>query len=233
MSRKVYDDQTGAKEEWAKLKDATLKQKLQYLIEYYGLAALVVLAVIIFLATYIPACIRNSRPNVISGEFLMVEPSEEGIEELRLLMCENLGEDPEKIGISISNKLIDTEDISQLSTMSELIVARIMAKDVDFYYGPLDLLAGYINTEDYDGNYFASLYDFLPEDLVATLEAQGRLLYLQMADGTSFPYLINPNGSRLMDMLDLYDTTDGYIALVINSEHADALVELCRLIAEE
>ena len=228
--KKIYDNQTGAKEEWAKMKGQPLKKKLSYLWEYYGLTALAVLAAIIFLVSFVPSCIENRKPNVISGEFIFGELSDDGIEDLRLLLCEKMEKNPKRTNINVFSRMVDSEDVQQLSALREIIMAKIMAKEVDFFFANEDTLEAYMDPTDYEGCSFADLHAFLSDDLIAELESQGRVLYYTLDDGTSFPYLIDPSNSRLTEILELKGT--GYIGLVVNSKNPEGIVEFCKLIAE-
>jgi len=229
---KVYDNQKGAKDEWAKLKDAPLKTKLEYLAEYYIYYAIAFVAVVIFLATFVPSCIDNRRPIVISGEFMETGPTEEGIETLHTYLCDKFDLDIKKNNISLTERAIDTRDTTQVTTMHELVLARIVAEDVDFYFGSEDFLSSYMDLNEKDGSCFADITEFLPADIVSALEAQDRLTFFTMSDGTSYPYMIDTSGSKLNSMLGL-DNFCGKMVLVVNSPHLDSLIEVCRLIVEE
>ena len=226
---KFYGDEPGAKDQWAKLKGAPFKDKVQYIAQYYGLAIGVTLFLIILAISLTKTIIYNSVPNVIAGEFYTEPINEEVYEDLKLKLCNALGYDPKKYHIDLSTNLADANNTEQVYYQYQKLMARIAAKDLDFIQGIDTTFAPYISAENPDDCAFYDLRNILSAETLARLEAEGRLVAIETDYAGSLPYAIDITGSELYNTLRCL-TDRCLIGFPITAPHLEALEPLCELI---
>ena len=225
---KVYGDEITGRDQWKKLKGGPLKDKIAYIWEYYHIHIIVGIAFIVFAYSMISSIIYNSIPNVVDGEFLTAEMIESDQEPLKLVLCEKLGYEPKKYHIDIASTAV-SNDVSQVYTLQQKIIARIAAQDLDFIAAPEAYFSMFMSTDDPDGSAFADLRDILSADTIARLDAAGRLLYFENEYSDPYPYLIDITDCEFYDYFKLF-TTDCYMGITVNAPHPEALEVIMTMI---
>ena len=225
---KVYGDEITGRDQWNKLKGAPLKDKLAYIWEYYHIHIIVVVSVVAFAVSMISSIIYNSIPNVVQGEFYSEELLRDDLDELKEILCEKLGYDPKKYHIEISSA-VAMSDAQQIYTLQQKLIARIAAQDLDFLAAPEAYYSLFMNEDDPDGSAFADLRDFVSEENMARLEAEGRIIYFENNYGEAFPYLIDITDSELYRYFGLF-STDCKLGVTVNAPHKDGLNALLELV---
>ena len=223
---KVYGDEGGDREQWAKLKGAPLKDKIAYFFTYYGLATFFIIVGVVFVVSFTVSYIRNSIPSVITGDFYTSLIREDCDEELKTVLCARLGYNPSKYQIAISSTVGISTDVQMAYTQSQKTIARIAAGELDFICADTALANSYMNAEDGDANAFADLSAVFPEEDLKKLDESGHLLYYTMADGTSFPYLIELNGTWLSEFFGLTESNENRIGRIVSSKNSASYVQM-------
>ncbi|MBQ9910624.1 MAG: hypothetical protein IJM50_03920 [Lachnospiraceae bacterium] len=227
---KIYEDQKGPKDEWAKLKNEPLKVKLEWLIQYYGLAALFTLIGVFTLVSIIVTVILNSRPCVIAGEFYCTGSDISYNERMKEDLCSVLGMDPKKTRIDISNTAGDYsggDSVIQIQRLS----ARLTARDIDFVVGSQKVFHDFTNPSDIENSAFMNLKKFLPDALYKKLDEEGRIKTI-FTDFGQIPYYIDIIGTRFGE---LYGCREGqiYLGVTFNTQNPEAAIALIeRYLAE-
>ena len=225
---KIYGDEITERDQWNKLKGASLKDKLSYIWEYYHIHIIVIVSVIVFAYSMISSIIYNSVPNVVSGECYTGELMKDDLEDLKVTLGEKLGYEPKKYHIDISSTAASA-DASQVYTLQQKLIARIAAQDLDFLAAPEAYYSLFMSEDDPDGNAFTDLRTVLPEETFARLEEEGRIRYFENSYSEAFPYLIDVTNSELYSYLELL-STDCYLAVTVNAPHLDGLNALLDLV---
>ena len=223
---KIYDDQKGARDEWAKLKNEPLKVKLQWLLEYYGLTALGVLVGIFIIVSITVTVILNKMPRIITGEFYTEVADTEYNEAMKEDLCRYLDYDAKKYQIDISSlsATLTTEDAA---LKIQRLVARVASQDIDFLVSSSKLFRDYTDPTDPSGSMFGNLKEILDEETLKQLEDAGRLLYIDTSDGLQ-PFAIDLKETRFYEVYKL-QAPEEYIGFVYNAPHTDGITALVKL----
>ena len=230
---KVYGDEGGDREQWAKLKGAPLKDKISYFFTYYGLATLFIVIGVVFVVSFTVSYIRNSIPDVISGDFYTSPIREGSDEELKGVLCERMELNPKKYHISVVTTLMDSSDIQMAYTMTQKIIARITAGDLDFICSQTATFNGFMDDEELDGCAFLDLSEVLPAEDLKKLEETGHILYFNMKDGSSFPYLIDLNGTWLSEFFGLTESVENNVGITATAKNKEAFVQMIEWMLEK
>ena len=220
---KIYDNQKGPKDEWAKLKNEPLKVRLQWLLEYYGLAALGIAVGLFVLISIIITVIINKMPRVVIGEFFSEAADVSYNERMKEELCGILGYDVKKYQIDISSTagtFAPAESYLQIQRLS----ARVNAQDLDFVVANLKLFKDFTDPTDPDAAMFKDLRDFLPEQTLKALDEAGRLVCIE-CDYGSIPFCIDIKGTRLYDLYKL-SSDDACLGIVYNAPDLDGVLAL-------
>lgn len=226
---KIYGDEKGVKEQWAKLKGAPLKDKVQYIATYYGLAIVITAALILIAVSIIKSVIYNSVPNVISGEFRTETLDNAQPDVFKEDLCKEMGLDPDEYHIDISSALTDMNNLEQVYMMSQKLLARIAAGDLDFLQGNMETFEQYISAENEDDCAFEDLRKILSEETLNRLEQEGRLVCIDTTFAGRMPYLIDITGTDLYNRLGCL-TDPCLIGILITAPHPEAIEPLCGFI---
>lgn len=221
--RKIYADQKGPKDEWAKLKNEPLKVKLEWLVQYYGLIALGVLIAVIMLVSITVTVIVNSMPRVVIGEFFSEAADVSYNERLKEELCDILEYDAKKYQIDISSTM-GTYASNEVSYQIQRLSARVNAKDLDFVVANAKLFIDFTDTSDAQDCMFKNLNDFLPADTLKALEEAGRLMYIE-TDAGSVPYYIDINDTRFYRLYKLY-SGEAYFGVIFNAPDTPGVIAL-------
>lgn len=220
---KIYDDQKGPKDEWAKLKNEPLKVKLQWLFQYYGLAALGVAVALFMLISITVTVILNSRPCVVAGEFYCSGADISYNERMKEDLCGVLGMDPKKTRIDISNTAGDYSG-GDSALQIQRLSARIAARDLDFVVGNSKIFHDFTDKTDQSNSAYMNLKSFLPEDLYKKLQDAGRIQTI-VTDYGPVPYYIDIIGTRFGKLYGI-ETGQIYFGVIFNTANPDAVIAL-------
>ena len=221
---KIYGDEKGDKAQWAKLKGAPLKDKVEFFFTYYWVHTLAVVIGLIFVISITTSIIRNSKPVVISAEFQGTVMREDAGEDLHAVLADRLGLNMKKTRIDITSSVFDTANYEQRSAQTQKIFARLATGDMDILGAAEPTFQMYMDPTDIGGCAFADLREILDEKTVSVLESEGRLVYFEMDDGTRFPYLIKTDDSYFYEFFG-FILEDYYIGCCVTSQHQDAIRE--------
>ncbi len=223
---KVYENQKGPRDEWAKLKNEPLKVKLQWLLEYYGLVGLGILIGIFVLISITVTVILNKMPRIITGEFYTEVADTEYNEALKEELCRSLDYDAKQYQIDI-NSVSATLTTEDTALKIQRLMARVAAEDIDFLVAGAKLFRDYTNPSDPSGSMFRNLREILDEDMLKQLDDAHRLLYVSTDNGLQ-PFAIDVKGSRFAEVYKL-QAPEEYIGFVYNAPHQDGILALVKL----
>lgn len=231
---KVYGDEITVKDQWNKLKGHPLKEKLEFIAQYYGIAIIAAIAVIIGVVSIVKSVVYNSVPNIIIGDFYSLQINQEKEDDVKNYLCEALNYDPKDYHISLGNSFVSTADSEAYYYQSMKLMAQISAKDLDFIVADQATVDQYMQVDSEGYGCFGDLREILSEEQLAKYEAEGRLLYYDPKDPAikidPYPYLVRVSDTALFDMVEAAGLRDSYIAVTINTERIDAVRALFDLI---
>lgn len=222
---KVYGDEQGDKAQWAKLKGAPFKDKVEFFFTYYGILTAVVIVVLIFVISMTVNIIRNSRPVVIAGEFQGTTIRKEAEEDLYAVLADRFSLNMKKNRMDITYSVVDSANYEQRSAQTQKTFARLVAGDMDFLGAPMASFSPYMDPTDYTDCAFVDLNEVLDAETIAALSSEGRLVYYEMDDGSSFPYLILVDDSTFYDFFEIF-LKDYYIGYTATGKHPEAFQEM-------
>lgn len=167
-----------------KLKTMNRKEKVAFIVEYYGInivVATVLICVVIGLAVHF-VCKKENVLSIYAVNTAQGDcPGDET--EFYVDFLKRNGIDPDKVDISISANLsvsADAQD-SASQTNIQMIQARLMANSVDVFFAPEDFFTSIGEFE-----YLADLKDYLPADVLE--EYKDDLVYIKGLDsGKTYP----------------------------------------------
>lgn len=225
---KIYGDEEGDKEQWAKLKGRPLSEKLQHFITYYGLRTLAIGAGI-FAAIYILVTFIHSRwPVTVAGEFLMTPMYEEAVMDMHAYLTDKMELNPKRSRTDITNTVVPEDSGMDISAVLQKTFARLAVGDIDFLGQPeVESFDKYMDPESKDFCAFEDLRVVLDEETYEFLEGEGRLLWFTLDDGTTFPYVINVSGTLFSRYFGLIGD-EYYIGYTVAAEHPDGFRMMCR-----
>lgn len=231
---KVYGDEITAKDQWNKLKGHPFKEKAEFIAQYYGILIVAVILFIIAAISITKSVIYNSVPNIISGDFYSLQINQGKEDDVKNAICEYLGYDPEEYHISLGNSFVASSDSEAYYYQSMKLIAQINAKDLDFIIADQATVDQYMQVGSDGYGCFADLRDFIPADMLAEFESEGRVLYYEpKGEGISiepYPYLVKATHTKLFDMVEAAGLEDSYIAIAINTERKEAVRGLFELL---
>lgn len=233
----VYGDEKtyGARAQWAKMKDAPMKDKIQYIIQYYGIAIVLSLIGIWMVVSLVRNIIYNSIPIILAGEFYSYSiTADGGDEEIKLKLCEKMGYEEKDYHIDLSGMAFATDNPEQAMSQMQKIMARMSAGDLDFLVGTNDFMNGYMyNGENQDEpDYpFEDLSTLLPSDLFKKLDADGRIVYYDAAAG-QIPYGVDLTSSYITRTLKIPDEVPNIAAFVVTGKNQEAFAAMLELMYE-
>ncbi|MBR6321905.1 MAG: hypothetical protein IKR59_03465 [Lachnospiraceae bacterium] len=227
----IYGEGSNSKKQWQKLKGAPLSEKIKYIATYYGIPIIAGIAIIVFAVSMTRSIIYNSIPKIIALECYSGYGADNAEDNLMQAMSEKLGVDPSKYHIEVAFSGASTTDVQQAYTLSQKIIARIAAGDLDACIGRPELLGAYMNPESIADGAFYDLRKLLSADLVSRLEADGRLVYYEI-DGENIPYAIDVDGSHLEELIGVFNSGD-ILAFVVSSKNVDGQKALAELICAD
>jgi len=193
-----------AKTEREKLSEMTFREKARYLLDYYGLKVLIIVAAVIFLSYFLYTVLKP-KPDTVSQIVIVDCPwSNDTIQEYGDTIAETLALDPKKEALTILTQYTSTRmnDKTSISTF-------LFAGDLDIIIASRDEIETYAT-----GGVFVNLDDSLPEDLRKAIGEDNLLLstyqdengtdlthhYSIRIDNSAFVQSVTPDGKTLYDI---------------------------------
>jgi len=186
----IYGEKSNIKVQWEKVKDGTPQQKFDWFVTYFGLYAVIGVALVALIIFLVVSSIKSNKPRVISGLFLDLYSAEDTNEALRLKMCEAMDLDTSKYAIDITSLYSDTENISNLYSQQQSVFARVAAKELDVIALTEANVSTYFDETSVDTSVFDPLSNYLSADLLKKLEAEGRIVYRTPSGQAATAYFI-------------------------------------------
>lgn len=236
------------KAQWKTMKDKPLKDKLQYIATYYGVAIVIVLCVVGVVAGWITHAVTQ-KESALSGYLLNGAAEEKAGEVLEQEFLQHLRLDSGDYTVRLVSDVYFYQDQSDVEAyyVLESMVAQIAS-------GMLDFVATDAKTFPMMSAYYADLRTVLTEEQLETYG--GLLVYVEKAElealteGTSevvelptyyrdpavladpVPLgLALPEECRLLEAYR-YSGNEVFFGLIVNSEHQDQAVAFLEFVLE-
>lgn len=132
------------------MENGTLKDKIAYFFDYYTLHTIAIVAVLIFVASFIYK--QVTKPDIVLKGLVINAPSSDGenpVEDLKNGFIEYINLDTEQYEMSLNSSLIiDTKSDPQQAQLknyevTQAIMAQCVAGSVDFMSAPLEAILDY------------------------------------------------------------------------------------------
>ena len=227
----IYGKKPNIKLQWEKVKDAPFKEKAEWCVQYFGLYALIAVAVIVIISALTVTVIRNKQPELIN--IFCWDAMFENQEDKALLeaLAEKLGKDPAKEKLTLNGALTDEDASGYYVYQREAIFARVAGKTLDIVAGREDGLNGFLNPEEPGNSIFTTLDEVISAESYNALLECGRIRFVELSDGTSAPYFINIAGSRLAQILNI--SSEAYcIGISCTAPHPESIEALLKIVLE-
>lgn len=215
------------KEQNAKLKNASLKDKLLYFKDYYLLTTIAVIVICAFVFSLAYTMLTAPRDTAF-GAFFYNDTGDSSNTELIDRFVAYMGIDTSKQNAYIDSSMTYSADVTDLDSYAglEKAMASITASDVD-------VIVGDTETIDYFSkcNCLGDITAILPEDL---LEAyQDRLYYAETGSGDNIPVGIDVSDSPKLNAYSYYVDKEPVFSYVINSDKIENVIAFLRYIYME
>ena len=206
------------REQNAKLKDASLKEKLLYFKDYYLLTTIIVIAVCAFLGSLGYTMLTAPRDTAL-GVFFYNDTGDSSDTGLIDGFAGYMGIDTSKQSVFLDASMSYCADFSDLDAYAglEKAMASITASD-------LDIIVGDATTVDYftQCNCIGDITTILPEDLLKTFEEH--LYYAETGEGDKIAAGIDiSDAPKLKEHYYDMDKT-AILSFVINSDKIDNVI---------
>lgn len=134
--------------EFHKLKNESLKVKLEYIFTYYWIPILTVAALLVILVSQM-IHFATRKEAVLSGHFINAIFEQEDSERFLSDVSSKMNIEEKTSEISLSNSLLSSDDPYSMMAAHQLITAQIAAKSLDFLVGDIDTLSQYAYDESF------------------------------------------------------------------------------------
>lgn len=216
------------KEQNAKLKNASLKDKLLYFKDYYLLTTLGIIAVCAFVFALIHTMVTAPRDTAL-GIFLYNDTGDSSNTELIDGFAQYAGIDTSKHNAYLDSSMTYSSVMGDLDAYVglEKAMASITAKELDVIVGDAETIDYFAKCE-----LLADITAVLPEDL---LEAyQDRLYYAKIgANDALIPVGVAVYDAPKLNEYHYYDDKEPIYSFVVNSENFDTAVAFLRYLYME
>ena len=226
----VYGEGSNSKRQWDKLKGAPLKDKIRYIVMYYGIAIAAIIGAIIFVVYFVKSVRDNSIPLVVSVETYSSMLDENAEDAVMEKICPILGVNPDDYRIQVTSSLVDESDFQQVYALNQKIFARIATGDLDCMITNEPMLLSHMSMDQPESRAFYDLRGFIPDDLYNRLLEEGKIVFLNAPD-SECPYGINLTGTDLYDTLGLMGD-ENILTFIVTSENVDGQKAFAQLIYE-
>ena len=225
----IYGEKSNTRVQWEKVKNGSLQEKFDWFLQYFGLYALIGVAIVAVLVIWIVIANRPKTPELISGILLDVSFTDENKDALLQEFAKELDADPAKYTVGFSASPFGAADTETQLYQQEVITTRVAAKELDLV-GSAESLEGYVDKNSIGSSIFFPLEFMLEEETLRKLAASGRTVSIDTSEG-KLAYFIDVAGSRFAELSGI-SYEHYYLGLVSNAPHPDALEALARLILE-
>ncbi len=215
------------REQNAKLKNASLKDKLLYFKDYYLLTAIAVIVICAFVFSFAYTILTAPRDTAF-GAFFFNDTGDSSNTELVDRFVDYMGIDTSKQNAYIDSSMSYSENGVEFDSYIDLekAMASITANDVDVIVGDADTI-DYFTKCDCLGN----ITDILPEDLLQTY--QDRLYYAETGSGESIPVGIDVSDAPKLNEYYYYVDKEPVFSFIINSDKTENAIAFLRYIYME
>lgn len=212
------------REQNAKLKNASLKDKLLYFKDYYLLTTLAVIVICAFIFSLAYTMITAPRDTAL-GAFFFNDTGDSSNTELIDNFVEYMGIDTSKQNAYIDSGMAYSADFSDFDAYMQLekAMAAITASD-------LDVIVGDTETIDYFAKCgcLGDITAILPEDLLEIYKE--RLYYAETGSGERIPAGIDVTDAPKLNQFCYYTDKEPVFGYVINSDNIDNVIAFLRYI---
>ena len=218
------------REQHKKMKDKSLKEKFQYFWEYYRVATIVTIIIVIFVGNliYTIATAKDSAlyAVLVNGYTDMdTEAYMEGFNEYAQIDTKNY-ETMLEPNFTLSQDSTDSYAIANIQKFA----AQVAAKELDVMTADPDTFQQYVNN-----GYLGDLREFISEETLSSFS--DRLLYADIPDDESseeVPAGVEISGCAFLEESRAYAGQDEvYFGVLINSEHGDTAEKFLQYIFQE
>ena len=215
------------REQNAKLKNASLKDKLLYFKDYYLLTTLGVIVICAFVFSLAYTMITAPRDTAF-GAFFFNDTGDSSNTELIDHFVEYMGIDSSKQNAYIDSSMVYSANFSDFDAYAQLekAMAAITASD-------LDVIVGDTETIDYFAkcDCLGDITTILPDDLLET--HKDHLYYAETGSGESVPVGIDVTDAPKLNAYYYYVDKEPVFGYVINSDKIDNVIAFLRYIYME
>lgn len=216
------------KEQNAKLKDASLKEKFEYFKEYYLKATIVIIAAIVIVISIV-CSILTSPSDTAFAAYLFNSTGDTYDTELLDSFVEYTGIDTKKhytyLDCSFRYNPEAADNYTYVSL--EKCMAVISNKQLDVMIGDQSSFEYYASNEC-----FHDITTILPEDLMNKFE--DKLVYCTVAEtGKTYPCGIYVGDAPKLNKYHYYDGVEPIMSFLANSQNLDTAIEFLRFIYME
>lgn len=212
------------REQNAKLKNASLKDKLLYFKDYYLMTTVIVAVICAFLGSLAYTMLTAPRDTAF-GAFFYNDTGNSSDTELIDRFVEFMGIDTSRQNAYIDSSMVYSADFSDLDTYAglEKAMASITANDVDVIVGDTDTI-DYFSKCDCLGNITA----ILPEDLLERYQEQ--LYYAETGSGERIPVGIYVSDAPKLNEYHYYTDREPVFSFIVNSDKTENVIAFLRFI---
>ena len=132
--------------EYAKIKNDSLKVRLEFIFTYYWLPIVIASALLVTLVA-LTVHFTTQKETVLSGHCVNAVFEQTEAEAFLTDVSQKMNIDERTGEIALSNSLLSTEDLYGVTTTHQLVTAQIAAKALDFLAGDARTLAQFAYSE--------------------------------------------------------------------------------------
>ena len=200
-----------------KLKDMTLKEKIEYIWEYYKLHITAAVIVVFIAASVINNVMNPPVPSYAGITFYEVYISDEDNDAIKQVLTEALIENRDEYEIYMHHMVSGGDPQAEMAIVQKLM-AMIMVNEIDIIIAERDVFASFAYEEFLaDLNRFGVVF---PKELV--MESQ------TAENPELMPYGVSLSGSPLFNALGITQWMDLYVGVAGNVDKPDHAVNILK-----
>lgn len=227
----VKDEKRTFRSELEKMKGMGFKDRLSYFWMYYKLPVIIIIISIIFIVSVISSVMENKKPVLIAGSIINNYTEKETmLQDFENDFCTYMGEDPDKVNISLDTSLAFYEDDNggQNQTVYYKLLAEISANTLDFLGGD-SIVFKEFNDNQGDNAYCEDLEAILPADMISAL--QDKFYYMKTDDGSQIPVGVDISQTGFYQDMG-FQGKECYIGFIVSSENRENFIAFLRYVFE-
>ena len=232
MARVYKEDKTwfqDFRDQFRSLDGQPFKKKVEHFITYYWRLTALIIFLIIFIVSMTISIIRNSKPVIIQGVFYPNIIGEEASDKLKTELADIMGVNAAKYRIDVASLVTDQENSQQVQAALQVIAARIMGKDIDFFCSDESTIKTLLVGEDETEILLSDLSTILKPETYQRLSEAGRIMTAETSYGQEGEFYIDIQGSYLAELTEVTGK-EKYVGFIVNSENIEGFEALCALI---